>query len=130
MDRLTIAAVERKGNVNFLAVETFYFECVRTPARVGMKRHDFAGALVILANTRGFWQRKAINLHNPINALPIDGGFAFGLQNAVDERRYPLVSVGRSFIDDGSDNWQIDLVFLLFVEGHGQYLCFLVDGRS
>ena len=66
-----IARVERKSNAHELAISTMNIEVIGTPARVGLKRPNYAIMRAIDTPTSALLYEQLIRTHESINALVI-----------------------------------------------------------
>ena len=66
-----VAAIEREGYPDFLAIIAGEFEAIRTPAQVGAIDGNPAVVTTLLQTSRVLLQQQAVGLHDAIDALVI-----------------------------------------------------------
>ncbi len=75
-DHLAVAAIQAEGHTDDLAVGAGNFKYIRTPAHVAAKRNDHAIVSSHWALAGISAQQHIVLLHDPINTLVVNSGFA------------------------------------------------------
>ena len=113
-DDLAVMAVQGKGNPHDPTIAAGELQRVRTPTQIGAACHDCSVMGAWDAAPRMPGQQHGALLHQPVDALGIDGIEAGGSLLALEERGDPPVSIawpgvhqapdiGREFCVSGAD---------------------------
>ncbi|KGS08836.1 hypothetical protein X946_56 [Burkholderia sp. ABCPW 111] len=90
---LTVAAIEREGHAQRLAIVTAKLEAVRTPSLVAPRYSHFAVVSALDVRPRRPVQQQVVHAHHAIHTFGVDRGLASGLPLASQQAPYAPIAV-------------------------------------